>query len=165
MSYLPYENITFKTALNPEEVQSRLAEAIQPNRTFSMKGVWGSKNHKPYEGSINGMSFNISRIIGYKNSFLPSIKGNIEKDFPGTAIHVKMRLNPFVLVFMFVWCGGVGLALIAVISVSIRNGTIEPTILVPLAMLLFGYGLTTGGFKYESKRSKKDLAELFEAER
>ncbi len=30
-------------------------------------------------------------------------------------------------------------------------------------MLLSGYALTTGGFKYESQRSKKNQTRLFEA--
>jgi|GEM_PF-3448503 len=40
----------------------------------------------------------------------------------------------------------------------------EPVILIPLGMLVFGYVLVTGGFKYESVKSKKYLAQLFEAE-
>lgn len=40
---------------------------------------------------------------------------------------------------------------------------IKKTALIPFAMLVFGYALVTGGFKYESIKSKKDLAQLFEA--
>ena len=129
-----------------------------------MTGIFGSSDHKPYAGSINGNSFSITRIIGYRNSFLPRIKGSIKKGVGKTEVNIKMRLHPFVLVFMFVWCGGVGFGFLAFLTSSIGKGTFEPTILIPLAMLLFGYGLTTGGFKYESIKSRKYLAELFEAE-
>lgn len=164
MKYLPFENITYQTKLDSEEILSRINEIIEPKKTLRMTGIFGSSDHKPYEGSINGSSFNINRIIGYRNSFLPRIKGNIEKDFGKTKVNVKMRLHPFVLVFMIVWCGGVGLGFLAFLTATIGKGTFEPAILIPLGMLLFGYGLTTGGFKYESIKSKKYLAELFEAE-
>ena len=164
MKYLPFENITYQTKLDSEEILKRINEIIEPKKTFRMTGIFGSSDHKPYEGSVNGNSFSITRIIGYRNSFLPRIKGSIKKDFGKTVVNVKMRLHPFVLVFMFIWCGGVGLGFLAFLTSSLEKGTFEPAILIPLAMLLFGYGLTTGGFKYESIKSKKYLAELFEAE-
>lgn len=164
MKYLPFENITYQTKLDTKEVINRINKIIEPQKTFRMTGVFGSSDHKPYEGSITGNSFNMNRIIGYRNSFLPRITGYIKKDFGKTEINVKMTLPPFILVFMFIWCGGVGLGFLSFLISSIRKETFEPTILIPLVMLLFGYGLTTGGFKYESIKSKKYLAELFEAE-
>ena len=53
---------------------------------------------------------------------------------------------------------------LAILISSLKKETYDPSLLIPLAMLLFAYGLTTGGFKYESNKSKKYLAELFEAE-
>ncbi len=164
MKYLPFENITYETKLDTEEILNRINEIIEPKKAFRMTGIFGSGNHKPYEGSIIGNSFNINRIIGYRNSFLPRIKGNVEKGFHSTKVNVKMRLHPFVLIFLFVWCGGVGIGLLALLSTAIENGKFEPFILTPLAMLLFAYGLTTGGFKYESIKSKKYLAQLLDAE-
>ena len=164
MKYLPFENITYHTKLESEEILKRINEIIEPQKTFRMTGIFGSSNHRPYEGNVNGNSFSMTRIIGYRNSFLPRINGKIEKDFRKTEVNVKMRLHPFVLVFMFVWCGGVGFGFLAFLAASIGKGAFDPAILVPLGMLLFGYGLTTGGFKYESIKSKKYLAELFEAE-
>jgi len=164
MKYLPFENITYQTKLDSEEVLKRINEVIEPKKTFRMTGIFGSGEYKPYEGSINGSSFSITRISRYRNSFLPRIKGNIEKNFGKTEVNVKMRLHPFVLVFTFIWFGKVGQAFLADLTTSIGKGNFEPTILLTLAMLLLGYGLTTGGFKYESIKSKKYLAELFEAE-
>lgn len=166
MKYLPFENITYETKLDSEEILSRINKIIEPKKTFRMRGVFGNNNHKPYEGSINGNSFSIIRIIGYGNSFLPRIKGNIEKGFGKTKVkvNVKMRLHSFVLIFVFIWCGGVGLAFLAFLTASLEKGTFDPTILIPFGMLLFVYGLATGGFKYESIKSKKYLAQLLEAE-
>lgn len=163
MKYLPFENITYQTKLDSEEILNRIDKIIEPKKAF--RGLFGNRNHKPYEGSINGKSFNITRIIGYKNSFLPRIKGSINQKRDGkTEINIKMRLHPFVLIFMFIWCGGVGLGFLVFLTISIGKGTFDPAMLMPLAMLLFGYGLTTGGFKYESIKSRKYLTKLFEAE-
>ena len=164
MKYLPFENITYRTNLELEEIQKRINEVIEPKKTFRMTGIFGNSNHKPYEGSINGNSFNMTRIIGYRNSFLPRIKGEIEKGFNGNKINVKMRLHAFVIVFMFIWFGGVGIGCLAVLSTLSNSDNFEPMTLIPCGMLVFGYALVTGGFKYESIKSKKYLAQLFEAE-
>jgi hypothetical protein len=164
MKYLPSENITYRTKLDSGEISKRVNEIIEPKKTFRMTGIFGGKNHKPYEGSVNGLSFKITRIIGYRNSFLPNITGEIEKDLNGSKINVKMRLHSFVLLFMFIWLTIVGSVSLTVLISSIDKSTFEPLIVIPLGMFLFGYGMTLGGFKYESSKSKKYLAELFEAE-
>lgn len=132
--------------------------------TSRMAAIFAGGKHKPYKGSVNGSTFVLTRIIKYRNSFLPRIKGHVIKGFDKTEINVKMRSHPIVLLFMLIWCVGVGLGFLAILTSSIRRGTFEPTLLIPLAMLLLGYGITLGGFKYESIKSKKHLAELFEAE-
>jgi len=163
MKYLPFENITYKTKLDSEEIVNKLIEVTEPKKTFRTKGIFGNGNHKPYEGSINGTSFTINRIIGYRNSFLPRINGIIERDSNGTKIKVKMRLHIFVIVFICIWFGGVGIGGIAVLASLFTNESFEPMALIPFGMLLFGYALVTGGFKVESIKSKKYLAQLFEA--
>jgi len=97
--------------------------------------------------------------ISLRNSFNPTIKGKLHEDENGTTIEVKMRLHIFVGIFMTIWLGFAFLFLLAGLT-----GAAPEFILTPFIMLLFGYGLTTGGFKYESIRAKKHLAALFEAE-
>src|SRR5688572_9627354 len=100
MKYLPTENITYKTRLSVDAVFKRLEEQVAPAQSFGIPGGTVSKN---YEGEIRPPGFFIKRIIRYQNSFLPRIKGTIEQDFGGTRIHVKMRLHPFVSIFMSIW--------------------------------------------------------------
>ncbi|MGD1839763.1 MAG: hypothetical protein ACFB0B_02545 [Thermonemataceae bacterium] len=172
MKYLPFENITYKTKLDSEEVLSKLSEVIEPKKTFRMVGAFGSGNHKPYEGSINGTSFNINRIIGYRNSFLPringiiekDINGIIEKDINGTKIKVKMRLHVVVIIFIGIWFGGIGIGCLAFLSTMFNSEGFKPIVLIPFGMLILSYALVTGGFKYESIKSKKYLTQLFEAD-
>ncbi|MFT6502226.1 MAG: hypothetical protein ACJASQ_002352 [Crocinitomicaceae bacterium] len=164
MKYLPFENITYKTKLESEEALNRLGNVIEAKKTFRMTGLFGSVNHNPYEGSIHGNSFKINRIIGYRNSFLPQITGVIEKDYSGTKIKVKMRLHTFVIVFLIIWVGIVGIACLSFLSMMFTSQDFQPMNLIPFGMLIFVYALVTGGFKYESIKSKKYLAQLFEAE-
>ena len=68
MKYLPFENITYKSRLHSEEILKKIDEIIEPKKTFRISGVFGNNNHKPYEGNIVGNSFNITRLINYRNS-------------------------------------------------------------------------------------------------
>ncbi|TZF95173.1 hypothetical protein FW781_14865 [Chryseobacterium panacisoli] len=158
MKYLPYERITYKTNLSEQEVLTRLSGFVEP------KKIGLGKNYiKEYEGSVNNNSFEISKVIQYRNSFLPQISGRIQKENDGTQIQVTMSLHAFVLFFLFVWCSFALLFFIGVSVRDIRAKEISVEFFLPLLMLLFVYALTMIGFKMESKKSKEDLGISFEA--
>jgi hypothetical protein len=163
MRFLPTENIILKTNLKETEIIDRLSNFVEPKKTFRF-GMLGNEATKPYEGRINDLTFDITRIITYKNSFLPRINGVIHHEYNGTTITVKMRLHSFVVVFIFIWCGGVGLGCIAVLKTLLADNKFHPASIIPFGMLIFLYALTMAAFKYESKKSKKDLQTLFDAE-
>lgn len=163
MKYLPYENITYTTKLAAEEVRSRLIELVESPEKPRLKKILGSGSTDAYGGGVYKSHFEISRIIGYRNSFLPQIKGEVEQDYGETKVHVKMRLHMFVMIFMVLWLGGVGVGLVAVLTYAIQNETFEILMIIPAFMFVFGYALTVGAFKYESIKSKKFFAQLFEA--
>ncbi|WP_213278501.1 hypothetical protein [Chryseobacterium indologenes] len=159
MKYLPYERITYKTNLSEQEVLTRLSGFVEPKK-FGL----GRNSMKDYEGSVNKNSFEISKVIQYRNSFLPQINGRIHNDNDGTQIQVTFSLHAFVSFFLIVWCS---FALIFFIGVSIRvirAKEISVEFFLPLFMLLFVYALTMVGFKSESKQSKEYLKRSFEAE-
>lgn len=162
MKFLPFENITYKTHLKEDELINRLSEHVESEKRFRF-GMFGSGSSKLYEGEISGLTFNLKRIISYRNSFLPRIHGVIEKEMDGSTIKVKMRLSTFVIVFLCFWFGVVGLACIALISEA-SHLEFNPAMLIPFGMLGFAYLMTIGGFKYESIKSKKHLQTLFEAD-
>lgn len=163
MKYLPAEYITYKTKLTATEVLQRLEDSIEPVKVLRL-GLFNRSETKPYQGKVAGSTFNISRIITYRNSFLPMINGNIENTFDGSLIKVKMRLHVAVIVFLCIWCGIMGLVGIAFLSQSFGSKNFDPMILIPFGMLLFVYTMTMLAFKYESRQSKTDLQSLFEAE-
>jgi hypothetical protein len=164
MKYLPYENLTFRTKLDAEEILLRIKKNTEPEKMFRMNGLLENNDHKPYEGNVDGMTFHLTRIISYRNSFLPKISGLIERDFHGTKVTVKMKLSSSTMAFMMLWCGGVALDFFIILIFSMKEKSFKPGILIPLGALLFAYLLTIGGFKSESSKSKEFLSQLLEAE-
>ncbi|MFS4470678.1 hypothetical protein [Chryseobacterium sp. T20] len=97
MKYLPFERITYKTNLSEEEVLTRLSGFVEPKK-FGL----GRNYIKEYEGSIHNNSFEISRVIQYRNSFLPQINGRIQNGNDGVKIQVTLSLHAFVSFFLII---------------------------------------------------------------
>lgn len=168
MNFLPYANLTYKTHLSKDEIVKKLSKKIEPKQWIRMSGVFADNSYQPYEGSISENTFKINRIIGYRNSFLPHIKGEIEETKDSTLIHIKMRLHIFVLVFMSIWLSVVGIVSIGVLSsLFFIDGNQEFNIgfFIPFFMLLFGLLMPTLAFRYEANKSKKFFEKLFEVEK
>src|SRR5919109_98213 len=104
MKFLPYERLQIHTALSSEEVLKRLENAIEPKRYFRLFGA----STKPYQGKVEGSHFEMSRIIGYRNSFLPMIKGDVQSETSGCSVYLTMHPHIVVTVFMIFWLGAVG---------------------------------------------------------
>jgi hypothetical protein len=151
MTFLPFETIVIETPLTKEETISNLTKSIEPEKTFRF---FNKSDTKDFEGQLRGNEFEIKRIISYRNSFLPIIKGRLQTIGTGTRVTVNMRLHVAVMVFMAVWFGFVGLFFVASLLGSEDN---SDTILFPLGMLFFGYALTMGGYLFESYRTKEIL--------
>jgi hypothetical protein len=164
MNFLPVENLTFKTTLSQVEVINRLKENIEPEKALRF-GLFRKDSSKPYEGYLTEKYFNIKRIIGYRNSFLPRINGSIKSENRGTNIKVKMQLQTLVKVFLGIWCLGVGIGFMAILISTISKNKFEPVIFIPLGMLLFAYLLTLVGFKAESSKSINDLERIIDGRR
>ena len=158
MGVLPYEHLTIETTLAVEEAQRRLAEAVEPRK--NVRWPFQSRS-KPFEGSITGEQFAISRVIGYRNSFLPRISGRIHQGSTGATIDITLALHPVVMIFMAVWLLGVGCAGFAVMNVGFRAGTFEPSSLILIGMFVFGVLLCTLGFNFEAAKAKSLLKQLF----
>ena len=167
--YLPFENYILTSYLPAYEIEKRIAANIEPKSTSIFSG-FNRNSTKPYEGQLVDKNFTISRIISYRNSFLPIIKGNISTYLGETQIRIKMRPATFVLVFMSLWLGIVGLVCIGIIFIGLlsfeallQNG-FSLLLLIPFAMFIFGALLITLAFRAESKKSKEFLATLFEGQ-
>ncbi|MGG9962335.1 hypothetical protein [Ferruginibacter sp. SUN106] len=167
--YLPVENYTLATKLSVQEVRNRIEDNIGAKEQYSL---FSFKNNitKPYVGQLKGNTFTINRVINYRNSFLPIIKGEISEFTGQPRIHIKMRPATMVLVFISAWLGIAGITCLIMLftvvvqSREIMQHGISPVMLGPFAMFCFGYLLTYFAFKLESKKSKEFLQNLFVAE-
>ena len=167
MRFLPIENVVYKTNLKEDEIIRRLSENIEPKKIFRFYSLFDST--KPYEGRIIGRNFKIRRVIRYMNSFLPHIRGIINNDLDGLTIKVKMRPHIFVITFICFWCGCVIYNFIAILTTDFTHGLCYSEvraidIFFTLGMILSAYILSMLAFKFESRKSKKDLRKIFQAE-
>ncbi len=102
MGFLPYSVIKLRTDLTPAEVYQKLRELVETSSANSNDGKNGPSK-KPYKGKVEYDSFEIVRRIGYKNSFVPKIKGVVCNNGMYTAIRLRLRPSAFVLGFMLLW--------------------------------------------------------------
>ncbi|MCX6319918.1 MAG: hypothetical protein NTW29_21745 [Bacteroidetes bacterium] len=167
--YLPFERFEITTRLSAGEVMNRISGKVVPKKKFRLFS-FSSSPDKPYEGELSGDSFTISRIIDYRNSFLPVISGQVTSIAGKTRIKITMRLATPVTVFMAFWLGIVGVICLVMIFAGlvhfreIFQEGISPVSFIPFAMFAMGSFMVSYGFKTESKKSKASLLSIFEGE-
>ena len=163
---LPFEKLVYHSTLTKEELLTHLQNEIETEKSFGF-GAINYSYSKTYIGKIYTNSFEIKRVISYRNSFLPKINGEIQDDNNGCKIFVKMSLIEFVKVFMIIWLSGVVFACLASLySIFLKNGINTDGglfMFIPFLMLIVGVLMIYFGFKLESKKSIKDLEEILKA--
>jgi hypothetical protein len=163
MKFFPYDSFIIKTRLSPEDIQQILHDNVEPNGWFQLR--WNVQ--KPYGGKIDERKFSISRIIRYRNSFLPIIKGEIIPNSGGSIVRIKMRPYGFTIAFMCFWLGGVSYMFLDITGDWFLYITqFQPSeyvslmgIFIPVAFFIFGYTLLLGGYKFEATKSRNFLYE------
>ena len=159
MKLLPRDRFSIQTHQPLSTVLAILERHIEAPRMR-----WGfSHNHPPYTGQLSEEGFEIRRIIHYRNSFLPQIKGRFETAPEGTFVHITMGLHPLVLIFMLLWGSIWFTAAVPAFLVGALDGSVpfEIALLfcgVPLAMCLIFWGT----FWYEAKRSRRELTQIIQ---
>jgi len=168
-SILPYEQYTFVTKLSTTEVAKRIAEntGLRPQMiSFTRRDIPNTL----FTGFVSGDRFELSRVIQYKNSFLPLIKGKMTPFLGKTEISISMAPMRSVLIFMCIWLGGVTMVCLGMLFYGFTNfhqvmgKGIEFPVVMPFFMWIVGVGMIIFGFRSESKRAKKMLVELLEGE-
>ena len=155
--FIPIRNLNFTTQISKDEVLSNLSQNVETvdRIHYNSKGT-----SKTYVGNVNENNFVIRRIINYRNSFLPNIKGEFVSTISGTRIDVVMKLNNFVVVFLALWLSGIFVACIySTYSILIDGFAVAS--LIPFFMLIFAIIILQFAFNFEVKRSIKDLEKIF----
>lgn len=145
MKILPKRNIVLITKMGKEEIERKISE------------------NSEYRGHANTESFEICRIINYRNSFLPQIKGNIYDDYNATRVEVSMKLNTLVLIFMPIWFVGV-LSFCGMVISNFSFSDFDIFYLIPFVMLILGALFMYVPFSIECRRSERDLQRILDAE-
>ena len=157
-SLLPYRRVELLSPLRAEQVTQALSGVVGPPRRFPFESAG-----LPYEGSVTGHRFEIYRVINYRNSFRPRIRGSVTPEGAGCRISVTMGLHPLTLAILAVWFGGV-LSFGSVVMLAALSGGVErEPALIPAGMLLFGWLLTIVAFGFEARTAERFLTGLFEA--
>ncbi len=151
MKLLPYESFTVVTHDSIPVVTQRLSAQVARSRWFAKQ---------PYSGRVWRDGFKVMPVIGYRNSFLPVIRGYLDAAPDGTIIHVTMRLHYGVAAFMYLWCCVVGVAFVEILESILAGSTPWAVLLAPLFMLTFAVGLTLGGFWFEAPARREEITRL-----
>jgi hypothetical protein len=159
---LPSQSLILHSPLTAVECENKLREFTEEMKPFKLS--WKAPIYsKCYIGFVLDGEFEIHRNITYRNSFLPIIRGKINRKESGSEIKISMKLDPFVKGFMFLWLGFTFLFCIAVIMVLFK-ASFSPFFIIPFIMAIFGLILSHGAFNYERKKSENDLKNIFEAD-
>lgn len=151
------QQFTITTPFCEAVVRQRLLDVVEPRQ--AMRWGWNAPA-KPYQGEVGDRTFQISRIIGNRNSFLPQIEGRIYPQDIGCKIDIEMKLHPLVLGFMLFWLGMVGQIAVGFLIVSIAERQFRVESLVPIGMFAFGCLLPVVGFVPEARSSRAFLTDL-----
>lgn len=151
--------------LAPAEAARRVSAVTGPtlglfDAISSALSGGGSAHERDFHGEVGSDRFAIQRRIGYRNSFLPRIRGRIAAEGTGSDLRIWMHVHPFVAVFLLFWIGMVGN--FGGMALSASGGMRMGAAYLPLGMVLFAVALTLGGFIPEAIKAKRRLAALLE---
>ncbi|WP_413160423.1 hypothetical protein ACL6C3_18095 [Capilliphycus salinus ALCB114379] len=120
-----------------------------------------SRNHRPYAGTISNSGFKIHRIIHYRNSFLPVIRGQFESLSDGTIVHISMSLHPMVVAFLSFWLLMWYSVSIPIFILEILSGNLPKfEALLFLGLPIFLLLIFVCAFWYEADRSCQELTQI-----
>ena len=156
---LPYLEHTIHTTKAPQEIHDIMQSVT------SSKRVRLSRPPGEFIGTIEQYDFKIMRIINYRNSFLPVIKGAIKKGEGAYVVALKMQLHPITYIFLIFWFGFTGfILLIGILGLMTSEPADVTMFLATGGFIAWGQILSRGGFFFQAKKDIKRLEELLSSE-
>ena len=133
---LPHRRIVIDTWLAPEQVVYSLSAATEPRRLFRL-----DRGTAVFEGQVENRQFRLNRIIGYSNSWIPQLKGEIEPMQPtGTRILVRAAPHPAVTAFSLLF-----------VAIALGVAAVMPTEPTSWILVVFGVLLPTIAYGLEAR--------------
>jgi hypothetical protein len=150
----PFRRFEILTPMSPARATKVLQEIVEPSKAFR----WPySKNHRYFEGTVDRDRFKISRILGYRNSFVPIIEGSFRSDDSQTIATLNMRMAWPVMVL---WFGMMMLMLWPSVVGDSHMMRFHGSQTFLIKMILFLYLLASVGFAFEVRMAMKRLVSL-----
>jgi len=143
---MPYYSVRIPTRLSTQDAVRRILTLVRPRRSFveRLRHALETTTDAPrFEGVVSGEMFTVTRVIRYKNSFLPVIHGTVEQGPEGAIVRLRMRLNVATSIFMAIWFASLGLVVGSMFD------------LTTVWMLIAGALMTAGGFFPEAVKAAK----------
>lgn len=151
MKLIPYQRFTITTSASVLEVKQKLEKITSASARSS------KQSNKLFSGEINEDTFKISRILFYRNSFNPVIKGELSNSASGSDIKARMSLPKIVIVFLTIWCAMDLAIMLFAIANTVVTGEFDTFFLFGLLSLVFAYGFALVGFNREAAAAKEML--------
>jgi hypothetical protein len=112
-----------------------------------------------FEGDLSPRDFNISRIINYRNSCIPDIRGRFEPTATGTRIVIEMKMNPLGYVFLV---GGIAVPFIVLSALAAAGQGSPFTAIGALAIPCFMFAICWIAFSAEAGTARVALSRLWQ---
>jgi hypothetical protein len=157
MKLLPHRQFIIETPLPPSEVEARLRDAVEPP-AFRF-----GKPERPFTGHVHGHTFDVMRSVHGRNSARPRIRGTVEAAGHGTRLTGTMQTHTIVLLLLGVLVFTLGSAFVALAIGTLRSGTFELPVLIPLGLIVvLPVGMIVA-FIPEARRSLAELGRVVDA--
>ena len=154
MILFPYLSFVIETDLSVKETMELIIEYVSSTE----KTLAGYHSKSKFKGSFSGNSFKFQRIIKYRNSFLPVIRGQINSTGPTTEVSIRMVPGLNTTIYVLFWLVIAG----QLIYPALFGEYIETSKLVfAVVIILFGYVFMTAGFGYEAYKAEQELMGIF----
>lgn len=154
---MPFRRVEIATPLPANVVRDRIRARLRPDVGFWDRvktGLSPVADSQPFQGTLSETEFKLTRVIWYRNSFLPVVRGELRPGGGGgTIVRLTMRLQVSTAAFMVVWIGFVAVAVPWQRLYGPQG--VNPNALTPIGMLLFGLLLTIVGFYPEARKAER----------
>lgn len=162
MNILPFDKFDIITENSLWTIYDKLFKVVEKDKYNFLCEDYD----KPYHGYIYEKGFTIKPTSYIRNSFVPLIKGSFHNKDNKSVIHIKMKLDLPVLIFMIAWVMGLLFILtILVVSWILDSASFESdpkdAFIGISVMISFGIIVPTIIYKIGALNAKKDLIELF----
>ena len=165
----PYRRFVIDTLMPREAAVAAIEKIVEPRKLW--RGIFSS-GHREFQGEVSSEGFKVSRIIHYRNSFLPMVIGHFERIPEGTRVAITMRMAWPSITFGWIWLVANGVIAAIFLEPSRASALFGdsnfgqalsrakgPLSYVPLGVIAFTYILCSGFFAFEARKARRILRE------